>query len=418
MAGGNAVALSYDIFIIGDVPQTMTTLKKFGLYAFLIVLGMGAAVWLGLPRLAAPPVTEYAIGLSEGTARARVIEILEEGEITLGETTQPYRILRVEVLEGEWRGLAFDIDYGQRQVRPPGPLPDVGEQVLITIGRDQNNVLTAHFTDFVRTRPIGILFVTFAVVSVLISGWKGARGLIGMGISLAIILFYILPNILQGRDPVLVSITGAFVLLASTLYLVYGWTLKTHAAVAGTLIALILTGLVASFFMDLTRLTGFGSEDALFLIQTPNVQINLRGLVLGGMLIGALGVLDDLVITQASVVFEIHHTDPGLQFRRLFRRAMRVGQDHVAATVNTLVLAYAGAALPTLLLFSISGAGFGQLLNLEFVAEEVVRTLVGSLGLFMAVPITTALACWVVLKHHEWGAWARWLGPEGEGHSH
>ncbi len=392
--------------------------KSSVLGSILIILITLGVLWLILSRT--PPNAEntYAIGLPEGTVRARVTEILEEGEITLGETTQTYRILRVEVLEGQWKGLQFEIDFGQRQIRPPGLLPGTGDEVLITIGQDQNNVLTAYFTDFVRTRPILILFLTFAVMSVIISGWKGVRSLIGMGISLGVILYYILPNILAGRDPVLVSITGAFVLLASTLYLVYGWTLKTHAAVLGTLIALILTGLIADFFVNLTRLTGFGSEDALFLIQAPNLQINLRGLVLGGMLIGALGVLDDLVITQASVVFELHHADPGLKFRWLFQRAMRVGQDHVAATVNTLVLAYAGAALPTLLLFSISGTSYSHLLNLEFVAEEVVRTLVGSLGLFASVPITTALACWVVLKHHEWGEWVKWLGPEGAGHTH
>ena len=392
--------------------------KSSVLGSILIILITLGVLWLILSRT--PPNAEntYAIGLPEGTVRARVTEILEEGEITLGETTQTYRILRVEVLEGQWKGLQFEIDFGQRQIRPPGLLPGTGDEVLITIGQDQNNVLTAYFTDFVRTRPILILFLTFAVMSVIISGWKGVRSLIGMGISLGVILYYILPNILAGRDPVLVSITGAFVLLASTLYLVYGWTLKTHAAVLGTLIALILTGLIADFFVNLTRLTGFGSEDALFLIQAPNLQINLRGLVLGGMLIGALGVLDDLVITQASVVFELHHADPGLKFRWLFQRAIRVGQDHVAATVNTLVLAYAGAALPTLLLFSISGTSYSHLLNLEFVAEEVVRTLVGSLGLFASVPITTALACWVVLKHHEWGEWVKWLGPEGAGHTH
>lgn len=389
----------------------------FGYTLLTILLTLGA-IWLILSRPTVDTGPGYTIGLTEGTARAQVLGILEEGEITLGETTQTYRILRVKVLDGQWEGLELDIDYGQRQIHPPGLLPETGDKILVTLGQDQNNVITAYFADFVRTGPLMILAATFAVFSVVISGWKGVRGLIGMGISLVVIVYYILPNILAGRDPVFVSITGAFVLLASTLYLVYGWTLKTHAAVLGTLIALILTGLIANFFVNLTRLTGFSSEDALFLIQAQNVQINLRGLVLGGMLIGALGVLDDLVITQASVVFEIHQTDPGLKFRWLFQRAMRVGQDHVAATVNTLVLAYAGAALPTLLLFSISGTAVSQLLNLEFVTEEVVRTLVGSLGLFASVPITTALACWVVLKHHEWGEWVKWLGPVGGGHSH
>lgn len=188
----------------------------------------------------------------------------------------------------------------------------------------------------------------------------------------------------------------------------------------GTLISLALTAFLAGFFIDLTRLTGFGSEEALFLIQRSEVQINLRGLVLGGMLIGALGVLDDLVITQASVVFELHSLTPEMGLHDLYRRAMRVGQDHVAATVNTLVLAYAGAALPLLLLFSLSEEQFSYLLNLEFVTEEVVRTLVGSLGLVTAVPLTTLLACLVALYHHRLGPWRRYLGPEtgAGGHNH
>ena len=285
---------------------------------------------------------------------------------------------------------------------------------------DLDNRVAVFFADFDRSRPLALLAAAFILLSVLISGWKGVRGLLGMAISLGVILGYILPNILQGRNPVAVSISGAFFLLAVTLYLVYGWTLKTHAAVLGTLIALALTGLFAAVFTDFARLTGFGNEDALFLLQQAEITINLRGIVLGGMLIGALGVLDDLVITQASVVFTLHHTGPTMPFRTLFRRGMQVGQDHVAATVNTLVLAYAGAALPTLLLFSLSGEAATTLVSFEFVAEEIVRTLVGSMGLVSAVPITTALACLTALHHDRLGRLNRYLGPKDteSGHRH
>jgi uncharacterized membrane protein len=232
-----------------------------------------------------------------------------------------------------------------------------------------------------------------------------------MGISIFVIILYIIPQILEGKDPVLISVSGAFFLLAATLYLVYGWTLKTHSAVLGTLLSLILTALLASYFVNLTRLTGFGNEDALFLLQQSEGSINMQGLVLGGMLIGALGVLDDLVITQASVVFELFGLNHEMPFKDLFRRSMRVGQDHVAATVNTLVLAYAGAALPMFLLFSLSGARLDYLLNLEYVAEEVVRTMVGSLGLIAAVPLTTLLACWVAKSSAAGGPIWKYLGP-------
>ena len=148
------------------------------------------------------------------------------------------------------------------------------------------------------------------------------------------------------------------------------------------------------------------------------MQINLRGLLLGGMIIGALGVLDDLVTTQASAVFELHHANETFGFRELFRSAMRIGQDHVAATVNTLVLAYAGASLPMLLLFSLGRGEFGTLVNFEFVASEIVRTLVGSLGLITAVPLTTVIAIFFALSVDSLG-WARqFLGPDGSGDGH
>ncbi len=355
-----------------------------------------------------------------GTVQGRVLEVVEEGTITLGDVEQTYQVLRVVVLEGEYAGEEFEIEFGRRQIRPAGLDLSQGDRVILNVSQGPGGNVTARFLDFVRTRSLLILLGTFIVFSVAISGWKGVRGLLGMAFSIAVILFYILPQILDGKNPVLVSVSGAFILLSVTLYLVYGWTLKTHAAVLGTLISLVLTAFLADYFVNLTRLTGFGSEDALFLIQQSEVKLNMRGLVLGGMLIGALGVLDDLVITQASVVFELYGLNPDLTWRELYSRAMRVGQDHVAATVNTLVLAYAGAALPMFLLFSLSGEKVSYLLNLEFVTEEIVRTMVGSLGLISAVPMTTLLSAVMVIHGSQWGPWSGWLGPvsrEGD-HDH
>jgi uncharacterized membrane protein len=177
---------------------------------------------------------------------------------------------------------------------------------------------------------------------------------------------------------------------------------------------------LAHYFIGLTHLTGFGSEEAMFLNQGFATRIDLRGLVLSGILIRALGVLDDLVTTQASAVFELHMANPALRCAELYSRAMRVGQDHVAATVNTLVLAYTGAALPLLLLVLQAGEGFGAFINREFITEEVVRTLVGSLGLISAVPLTTILACFVALYHTRLGRLRPYLGPLtlSGGHEH
>lgn len=274
---------------------------------------------------------------------------------------------------------------------------EAGDQLLVNITQASDGSVNAYFIDFVRTKPLLWLLLAFVLFSVLVGGRQGARGLLGLFLSLVVILVYIIPGILDGKDPTVVTLIGGFLLLGITLYLIYGWVLKTHAAVLALLFTLVFTGLMINFFVDLTHLTGFGDEDILFVIQQVDISINLRGLVLAGMLIGAMGALDDLVITQVSVVFELHAADPGLGLRSLYQHAMIVGQDHVSAMINTLFMAYAGAALPTLLLFSLSGQGFVELINLEFFAEEVVRIMAGSLGLIAAALISTGIACLLVL---------------------
>ncbi|MFM8368999.1 MAG: YibE/F family protein, partial [Chloroflexota bacterium] len=228
----------------------------------------------------------------------------------------------------------------------------------------------------------------------------------------------IIPHILAGEDPLTISIIGSIILLGVSLYITYGWTLKTHAAVISMVIVLLITGALAGLFVVFTKLNGSGDENVMFLMQLSETPISLRGLFLGGLIIGALGVLDDLVTTQASAVFELHHANSNLGFGGLYGAAMRIGQDHVAATVNTLVLAYAGASLPMMLMFSMGGGDYGYIVNFSFIAEEIVRTLVGSLGLIAAVPITTAIAIFFAQRVDSLGKWEQFLGPEGSGHSH
>ena len=387
-------------------------------WLIVLVVGVIAAIllWPYFSRVDMPDVNMSAFG-SE-TSRARVTEIIEEGEIDLGGTMQRYQVARVELLEGEYRGILMEMDYGRRQVLSSTVYLQPGDHVLVTIGQRPDGVLTVYFVDFVRSDSILWLTAIFVLVILAISRWKGLRSLLSMAFSLLVIIGYIIPHILAGEDPLRVSIIGSVILLGVTLYLTYGWNLKTHAAVLSMVFVLLITGTLATLFVFFTRLTGSGDENALFLLQMLNTQINLRGLLLGGMIIGALGVLDDLVTTQASAVFELHHANEALGFRGLFRSAMRIGQDHVAATVNTLVLAYAGAALPMLLMFSLGRGNYGTLINFEFIAEEIVRTLVGSLGLVTAVPLTTAIAILFALRADSLAKWRQILGPEGSGDSH
>lgn len=389
---------------------------SFGIVILLIMIAM--IVYPYVMPVELPDVTMSSFGA--GIVRARVTEIIEDGEIDLGGVVQRYQIARVELLEGEYRGIVMEMDYGRRQVLSSAVYLQAGDSILVTVGSRPDGVLTVYFVDFVRVTPILWLTAIFAAAILVISRWKGLRSLLSMAFSLAVIIDFIIPRILSGDDPLRVSIIGSVILLGVTLYLTYGWNLKTHAAVISMILVLLITGTLAGLFVAFTRLTGSGDENALFLLQMLNTQINLRGLLLGGMIIGALGVLDDLVTTQASAVFELHHANPSLGFRSLFRSAMRIGQDHVAATVNTLVLAYAGASLPMLLMFTLGRGDLGLLVNFEFIAEEIVRTLVGSLGLVSAVPLTTAVAILFALRADSLGKWRQFLGPEGagEGHGH
>ena len=387
-----------------------------------IAAGLSFIIW-GIPYFFQPPVIEYTgTAFGSQTVRARVTQILEEGEITLGAEPQSYQVLLVELIEGEYKGILIEVDYGKRQIRNDDNAFAPGDEIFVLIGINLDGMLTAHYVDYVRTKPLLTLFAVFVIATILLGRWKGVSSLLALAFTMLVIIGYIVPHILAGEDPLRVSLIGCTIMLGTTLYVTYGWNLKTHASVISMVLALLLTGLLSILFVSLTRLTGSGQEDTLFLIQFSQASINLRGLLLGGMLIGALGVLDDLVSSQSSAVFEIHSANPSLSFRAIYEKSMRIGRDHVAATVNTLVLAYTGASLPLLLLFTLGRGNYGFLLNAGFVAEEIVRMLVGSLGLIAAVPITSVIATAFALHGDKLGEWRVLFGTTtGNGehrHSH
>jgi uncharacterized membrane protein len=284
----------------------------FWLVALFVVAVAAVILWPYFTKVDLPDVRMTSFG-SE-TVRARVMEIIEYGEIDLGGTLQRYQVARVELLEGEYRGILMEMDYGRRGVLANATYLRPGDKVLVTVGSRPDGVLTVYFADFVRSDLLLWLTAIFVIVILIISRWKGLRSLLSLAFSLLVIIGYIIPHILAGEDPLQVSIIGSVILLGVTLYLTYGWNLKTHAAVVSMVFVLLITGTLAGLSVFFTRLTGSGDENALFLLQMLDTQINLRGLLLGGMIIGALGVLDDLVTTQASAVFELHHANESLRF--------------------------------------------------------------------------------------------------------
>jgi len=272
---------------------------------------------------------------------------------------------------------------------PGAPRLEAGDRIVVGVVED-----TYYFSDFQRRTPLLVLGVCFALAVVALARWRGLMALAGLGISLLVLVKFMLPAILEGRSPVAVSVVGAAAIMFVTLYLAHGFNTQTTTAVLGTLGSLLLVGVLGWAFVEASHFSGLASEEAGFL-QAAAGKVSLQGLLLGGIVIGSLGVLDDVTVTQASAVWELHQANPTYGFGRLFSAGLRIGRDHIASTVNTLVLAYAGASLPLLVLFTLSNRDLSGVLTGELVATEVVRTLVGSLGLVAAVPLTTALAAFV-----------------------
>ncbi|UGY92517.1 YibE/F family protein [Streptomyces gobiensis] len=270
-----------------------------------------------------------------------------------------------------------------------------GQNVVVAYAPQAPEELQYSVVDVDRNFPIILLAVFFALVVVAVGRLRGVLALVGLAITFAVLTLFILPAILQGSNPLVVAVVGGSTIMLVTLYLCHGLTARTSVAVLGTLISLVLIGLLGSLFIAWAKLTG-NTNDQTALVHSLYPDIEIRGVLLASVLIGSLGVLDDVTVTQTSAVWELKQADPTATWRTLYTSAMRIGRDHIASVVNTLVLAYAGAALPLLLLFSVAQASVSTVATSELVAEEIVRTLVGSIGLVASVPVTTGLAALVV----------------------
>ena len=270
------------------------------------------------------------------------------------------------------------------------------------------------FVDFERRAPLAYLALGFVALVVALGRWQGVRSLLGLGISLGVVLAFIVPAILAGRPRLLVAVVGAMAVMLATMLVTHGFGLKTAAAILGTTAALCLTALLAAGAVQLASITGLASEESRLLSAGATNALSLRGLVIAGIVIVALGVLDDVTVSQASTVLALKRANPSLAFRDLYGSGLQVGRDHLGATINTLVLAYVGAALPILLIFGTEATSFAEAVNRESVAAEIVATLVGSVGLVAAMPLTTALAALLATRLPSEAL----ADPHGHAHAH
>lgn len=268
----------------------------------------------------------------------------------------------------------------------------VGTAVVVT-QQDVAGESQYYISEVYRLPMLYWLFAGFVLLVVMVGKWRGFASLIGMAISLLILAFYLVPQLLAGGDPVIVSLIASIAIAAITIYLSHGFGLKSHLALGSLIITLFAVTLLSSVSVKAAQLVGFGSEEAYFLQMGSTSKINVQGLLLGGIILGALGVLDDIVVSQVSVVGQLYAVSKKLSSTELYGRALEVGKDHVASLVNTLVLAYTGANLPLFLLFYTNDlAPIWVNLNSQIIMEELVRTLVGSIGLVLAVPLATAIS--------------------------
>ncbi|KGN39843.1 YibE/F family protein [Knoellia aerolata] len=244
--------------------------------------------------------------------------------------------------------------------------------------------------DHQRARPLVLLGIAFTLALVAFGRWRGLSALAGLGVTFALLVYFVVPAIVGGESPLLVAIVGSAAIMLTVLYLTHGFTLSTTVAVLGTLISLTLTGVLSAVTVSALHLTGM--TDDLSTSVGLSLEINMEGLLLAGIVIGSLGVLDDVTVTQAATVTELAHANPAYGFRDLYRAASRVGRSHIASVVNTIVLAYAGSSLPLLILIVSSDNSLGGALTDQVIAQEIARSAVATLGLVAAVPITTLLA--------------------------
>ncbi len=342
-----------------------------------------------LPDLSPPPTEPPAVELLRG----RIVEFLPPGD----DITAPD--VRIQILAGPQRGETVDGVLQGPSGQEDLPRYDVGDEVIVNASLEPDNVFIS-VADLYRVPVLGLLLGVFAVAVTVVGGWRGVRSLIALALTLAVIVKIVVPLILAGWDPALVAIVAATGVTITTFLLTEGARRQTIAAALGTFGALALTALLAVGFDALARFTELrGSEDATYLQAIGITDIDLGGLILAAIIFGALGILDDVTVTQAAIVTELHKANPGLRGLGLARRAMNVGRSHIAATVNTLVLAYVGASLPLLVLFAAGRQDPLLTASTEAVAVEVVRAIVGSIGIVAAVPLTTAIGVALIDRH-------------------
>ena len=371
-----------------------------GLRAVLVFVALAAAatavglvlLWPSRDGLDDARANADDLGMATERLAATVVEV-RDGPCSYSarDDPRPCRSIITRLDEGPNEGALVSLPEFSLEFDAVTPRMSVGDDVIL--GYEDSNAYY-FFVDRDRRAPLVWLTVLFAAVVVLLGRLRGVLALAGMAVTVAVLVGFVAPSVLDGNDPVLVAVVAAGAIAVISLYLTHGLNPTTTVALAGTLASLGLTLGLSWVFFNLADFTGLASEEGLTVSLVAS-DVNLASLLLGGAIIGALGALDDVTVTQAATVAELRYRSPSLTVRQLTTSGIRIGREHIASTVNTLLLAYMGAGIPLLLLFAVSDQSLAMAANSELIAVEIVRTLCGSMGLVAAVPVTTALAALV-----------------------
>lgn len=329
--------------------------------------------------------------------KAKVVEILSQERKNISGTgiQGDYQNIKVEIIEGDEKGkvIVIENDYLTLKV---GEIFYLRHQYAGTDGTNYYSVSEPY-----RLPQLLIIVVLFIASIIFFGGIQGLRGLVSLIGSFILIMYVLLPGILQGNSILLVIIGVSSLIVIVGSYITHGFNRTTSSAVLGMIITVVITGVFAFWSVYFTRLSGFGSEEVVYLNLNTQGSIDVLGLLLGGIIIGLLGVLYDVAIGQAISVEELIRIAPHVPRKKIYQRAVRIGREHIGALVNTLAIAYVGASLPLLLLFTqVSSLNISNIINMEIFATEIVRTMVGSIGLILAVPITTFVSVWLLTKNN------------------
>ena len=328
------------------------------------------------------------------TVKARVTEIVSEGTENSGDLngsgTSPTQDIKVVIEEGKDSGKIVELTNDYVMLK-------VGDLFYLNEAPNPDGTVAYNVNAPYRLGALFFFFVIFLILVFLFGGVQGIRGLISLGGSLVLIIFILVPSILHGFSPIIASLGVASLIIIVGSYITHGFNKTTTAAVIGMIITVIITGAVAYYAINLTHLTG-ADENAIYLSSNSNINIDLIGLLFGGIMIGLLGVLYDVAISQAISVEELNKVAPNLKRWAIYSRAIRIGKEHIGALVGTLAIAYVGVSLPLILLYSKSSTSFAVTINQEIFSTEILRILISSIGLILAVPITTTLAIYIIIK--------------------